>query len=52
MLLAKQVRISLWVALTRYPNEAWEVIFGYDQEVALSSRAAQAVLQSIRYAEE
>ncbi|WP_224085476.1 iron-containing redox enzyme family protein [Nostoc sp. MS1] len=35
----------------RYPNEAWELVLGYDQEKLMSDRAAEAVVRSIRQAE-
>ncbi|MCC2691588.1 iron-containing redox enzyme family protein [Nodularia sp. LEGE 04288] len=34
-----------------YPNDAWELILGYDQEKLMSDRAAKAILQSIHQAE-
>jgi Iron-containing redox enzyme len=34
-----------------YPNDAWELVLGYDQEKLMGDRAAQAVFQSIREAE-
>ncbi len=36
----------------RYPNEAWELVLGYDQEKLMSDRAAKSVTQSIREAEQ
>ncbi|MBD2503407.1 iron-containing redox enzyme family protein [Anabaena azotica] len=35
----------------RYPNEAWELVLGYDQEKLMGDRAAEAVVRSIRQAE-
>ncbi|MEH2183476.1 iron-containing redox enzyme family protein [Nostoc sp.] len=35
----------------RYPNDAWELLLGYDQEKQMGDRAARAVLRSIREAE-
>ncbi|MBP5975663.1 iron-containing redox enzyme family protein [Brasilonema sp. CT11] len=35
-----------------YPNEAWELVLGYDQEKLMGDRAAIAVVQSIREAEQ
>jgi hypothetical protein len=32
----------------RYPNEAWELVLGYDQEKLMSDRAGAAVVQFIR----
>ncbi|BAY22505.1 hypothetical protein NIES2100_22680 [Calothrix sp. NIES-2100] len=32
----------------QYPNEAWELVLGYDQEKLMGDRAAQAVVRSIR----
>ncbi|MEH1818646.1 MAG: iron-containing redox enzyme family protein [Nostoc sp.] len=34
----------------RYPNDAWELLLGYDQEKLMSDRAADAVVQAIREA--
>jgi len=36
----------------RYPNEAWELVLGYDQEKQMGDRAAKSVVQSIREAEQ
>ncbi|MBN4007022.1 iron-containing redox enzyme family protein [Nostoc sp. LPT] len=35
----------------RYPNDAWELLLGYDQEKRMGDRAASAVMRSIREAE-
>ncbi|RCJ31283.1 hypothetical protein A6769_31395 [Nostoc punctiforme NIES-2108] len=35
----------------RYPNDAWELLLGYDQEKRMGDRAASAVVRSIREAE-
>ncbi|MBE9033882.1 iron-containing redox enzyme family protein [aff. Roholtiella sp. LEGE 12411] len=35
----------------RYPNEAWELLLGYDQEKLMGDRAAKAVVRSIRESE-
>jgi Iron-containing redox enzyme len=35
----------------RYPNDAWELVLGYDQEKLMSDRAACGVVKSIRIAE-
>ncbi|MEH1948724.1 MAG: iron-containing redox enzyme family protein [Nostoc sp.] len=35
----------------RYPNDAWELLLGYDQEKQMGDRAAGAVVQAIREAE-
>ncbi|MEC4816639.1 MAG: iron-containing redox enzyme family protein [Scytonema sp. PMC 1069.18] len=35
-----------------YPNHAWELLLGYDQEKFMGDRAAQAVVGSIREAEQ
>ncbi|MEH1829873.1 MAG: iron-containing redox enzyme family protein [Nostoc sp.] len=35
----------------RYPNDAWELLLGYDQEKLMGDRAADAVVRSIREAE-
>ncbi|MBW4596098.1 MAG: iron-containing redox enzyme family protein [Brasilonema angustatum HA4187-MV1] len=35
-----------------YPNEAWELVLGYDQEKLMGDRASFAVVQSIREAEQ
>ena len=34
----------------RYPQDAWEIVLGYDQEKYLGDRASAAVVQSIRAA--
>ena len=36
----------------RYPNDAWELVLGYDQEKYMSDRAGAAVVRSIRQVEE
>ena len=36
----------------RYPNDAWELVLGYDQEKLMSDRAACGVVKSIRAAEQ
>lgn len=36
----------------RYPNDAWELVFGYDQQRLLSDRAGTAVTKAVREAEE
>ncbi len=35
----------------KYPNDAWELVLGYDQEKLMSDRAACGVVKSIRTAE-
>lgn len=35
----------------QYPNEAWELVLGYDQEKLMGDRASAAVVRSIRQAE-
>ncbi|MFQ4141552.1 iron-containing redox enzyme family protein [Chlorogloeopsis sp. ULAP02] len=35
-----------------YPNDAWELVLGYDQEKLMGDRAAEAVVQSIRQVEQ
>lgn len=35
-----------------YPNDAWELVLGYDQQKLMSDRAAGAVVRSIRQAEQ
>ncbi|WP_193199546.1 iron-containing redox enzyme family protein [Nostoc sp. MG11] len=35
----------------RYPNQAWELVLGYDQEKLMGDRAAKAVVRSIRESE-
>ncbi|GAB1540036.1 hypothetical protein NUACC21_27050 [Scytonema sp. NUACC21] len=35
-----------------YPHDAWELVLGYDQEKLMGDRAARAVVQSIRQAEQ
>jgi hypothetical protein len=32
----------------QYPNEAWELVLGYDQEKLMGDRAGGAVVRSIR----
>lgn len=34
-----------------YPNEAWELVFGYDQEKYMSDRAGAAVIEAVQTAE-
>lgn len=36
----------------QYPNDAWELVLGYDQEKYMSDRAGAAVVRSIRKVEE
>lgn len=36
----------------QYPNDAWELVLGYDQEKLMGDRAAAAVVRSIREAEQ
>lgn len=36
----------------QYPNNAWELVLGYDQQKLISDRAAGAVVRSIRQAEQ
>lgn len=36
----------------QYPADAWELVFGYDQQRLLSDRAGAAVAQSVRQAEQ
>lgn len=35
----------------RYPNLAWEIVWGYDQQRFISARASQAIARSVREAE-
>lgn len=35
----------------RYPDLAWEIVWGYDQQRLLSARAGQAIARSVREAE-
>ncbi|MBF2008990.1 MAG: iron-containing redox enzyme family protein [Chlorogloeopsis fritschii C42_A2020_084] len=35
-----------------YPNDAWELVLGYDQEKLMGDRAAEAVVQAIRQVEQ
>ena len=37
--------------LDRYQDSAWEIVWGYDQQRFLSTRASQAIAQSVRQAE-
>jgi len=43
--------VALPLAL-QYPNDAWELVLGYDQQRLMSSRAGAAVAQAVREAEE
>jgi len=36
----------------RYPQEAWELVLGYDQEKSIGDRAGAAVVRSIQTAEQ
>lgn len=36
----------------RYPNDAWELLLGYDQEKLMGDRAGAAVVRSIREAKQ
>ncbi|OUL25031.1 iron-containing redox enzyme family protein [Nostoc sp. 106C] len=36
----------------KYPNDAWELVLGYDQEKLMGDRAAKAVVRSIREVEQ
>ncbi len=36
----------------RYPRNAWELLLGYDQEVAMGARAGKAIEAAIRAAEQ
>lgn len=36
----------------KYPNDAWELLFGYDQQKLMSDRASVAVTQAVREAEQ
>ncbi|MBD2311754.1 iron-containing redox enzyme family protein [Desertifilum sp. FACHB-1129] len=35
-----------------YPEDAWEIVLGYDQQRLMSDRAAEAITQSVREAEQ
>jgi len=35
----------------RYPDLAWEIVWGYDQQRVISARASQAIARSVREAE-
>jgi len=37
--------------IDRYPKVAWEIVWGYDQQRIISSRASQAIARSVREAE-
>jgi len=37
--------------ITRYPDSAWEIVLGYDQQRLLSTRASQAIAKSVQQAE-
>ncbi|MGL5831939.1 MAG: iron-containing redox enzyme family protein, partial [Waterburya sp.] len=34
-----------------YPQQAWELLLGYDQEKLMSDRAGAAVIQAVKLAE-
>ncbi len=34
--------------MCRYPQDAWEILLGYDQEKFMGIRAGEAVLQQIK----
>ncbi|GET38129.1 hypothetical protein MiSe_28830 [Microseira wollei NIES-4236] len=34
-----------------YPNDAWQIVLGYDQEKFMGDRAGDAVVRSLRQAE-
>ncbi len=34
-----------------YPQDAWELVLGYDQERQMGDRATEAIVRSIRQAE-
>lgn len=36
----------------QYPNEAWEIVLGYDQEKQMGDRAGAAVVRAVREAEQ
>jgi hypothetical protein len=36
----------------RYPNDAWELVLGYDQEKLLGDRAGAAVIRAVKQAEQ
>jgi hypothetical protein len=38
--------------ISQYPNDAWEMVLGYDQQKLLSDRAGAAVARSVREAEQ
>jgi len=38
--------------ISQYPNDAWELVLGYDQQKFLSDRAGVAVARSVREAEQ
>ena len=50
-----QAQVSLWLEslslCARYPEDAWEVLLGYDQEKAMGLRAGDAMLRSIKQAD-
>jgi len=35
----------------QYPDQAWEILLGYDQEKLIGDRASAAVVRSVRQAE-
>jgi hypothetical protein len=38
--------------IAKYPAEAWELVFGYDQQRLLSARAGTAVVRAAREADQ
>jgi hypothetical protein len=36
----------------QYPDQAWEILLGYDQEKLIGDRASAAVVRSVRQAEQ
>ncbi|OKH40972.1 hypothetical protein NIES2119_01310 [[Phormidium ambiguum] IAM M-71] len=38
--------------IAQYPDDAWELLFGYDQQRLMSDRAGAAVAQAVRQAEQ
>ncbi|MGB3655159.1 MAG: iron-containing redox enzyme family protein, partial [Rivularia sp. (in: cyanobacteria)] len=35
----------------KYPDDAWEILLGYEQQKLLNSRSAKAVIQSVKEAD-
>jgi hypothetical protein len=36
----------------KYPRDAWEMVYGYDQQRAMSARAGKAIIGAVRQAQQ